>query len=400
MIFKQFIVEDSLKNRNLKSIYYYIQQQGPIKKNDLLKLTNLKQTTLVRLIDELVQYGFIYESGMEKSSGGRPPILYEIMPTSSYIIGVDISRTHVTIGLLNLKFSVVDKISFNMSKIHTSEIVIREIIEAINRFKIHYELENDDILGIGIGAVGPLDREGGIILSPESFLAPGWDNVPIVQELEEKLSLDTVLENGANSAALGEFYQSPYKEQNTLYCISGMGLRCGILANGQIVKSKIGDASSFGHMVIDIGGKECTCGNRGCLLSYMSHDSIVNTIISRLNQGEESIITEWTSHELHNITIELILEAGKLNDELVNQVVLESAYHYGIGLANMINMLHPDNIILNGHFIYEYPAYFEKVVDTAKIYTYHLNDRSHFSKGSLREDAVIVGAAIHLFKSY
>lgn len=400
MIFKQFIAEDSLKNRNLKSVYQFIQQKGPIKKNDLLELTNLKKTTLVRLIEELLQYGFIYESGMEKSSGGRPPILYEIMPTSNYIIGVDISRMHVSIGLLNLKFSLVDKISFNMGEMHTPEIVIREIIEAIHSFKIRYELKNDDILGIGIGAVGPLDREQGIILNPESFLANGWDNVAIVKELEEKLSLDTVLENGVNSAALGEFYQSPYREENTLYCISGIGLRCGILANGQIVKSRIGDASSFGHMIIDIDGKKCTCGNRGCLLSYMSYQFIENTIISRINQGEESIITEWIDPNLNNITIEFILEASKLNDKLVNQVVLESAYNYGVGLANIINMLHPDNIILNGSFIYEYPGYFEKVINTAKKYIFHLNDRSHFSKGALKENAVIVGAAIHLFKSY
>lgn len=400
MHFKSFIKGDTLKNRHLKSVYHFIQQKGPIKKTDLLALTNYKQTTLVRIIDELLQNGFIYESGVEKSSGGRPPILYRIVPTCTYIIGVDISRTHTAIGLLNLEYRLVDKISFSMDRNHTPKIVISKITEAVNSFKLRYGLMNDDILGIGIGSVGPLDRERGIILNPEFFLANGWDDVPIVKELEDKLSIYTVLENGANSAVLGEFYQSPFENQNTLYCISGMGLRCGMLANGQVVKSKTGDASSFGHMIIDIDGKECVCGNKGCLLSYISYNSLVDTIISRINKGEKSIITEWLTDGVHNMTLAVIMKASKLNDDLVNQVILESAYYYGIGLANMINVLHPDHIILNGPFISEHPIYFEKVVKTAKKYTFYPNDRSYFSKGVLKENAVLVGAAVHLFNSY
>lgn len=398
--FKQFYEDNSLKSRNLKEIYRLIHQNGPIKRTDLLPLTNHPQTTLVRMIDELLQAGFIYESGMEKSSGGRPPILYQIVSDCSYIIGIDISRTHTTIGFIDIAFNLIDKVSFTMTKEYTPEHTIAKIIETIKLFIGKYQLGIDDILGIGIGSVGPLDREQGMILTAESFLATGWDHVPIVEEIIKEFRVHTILENGANTAALGEYYQSPLMNQNILYCISGLGLRCGTLANGQIVKNKIGDASSFGHMIIDIDGKACNCGNKGCLLSYISLNNIADKIMHRIDHGEKSIMSEWVNHDRDQITLEKIIQAGKRNDDLVHQIVLETAYYFGIGIANMINLTHPEHVILNGKLIYEYPTYFEKVINTAEKHIFRPKGTVAFSKGILKENAVVIGAAALLFDSF
>lgn len=400
LYFRDFFADNSLKGRNLKEIYRLIHQKGPIKKAELLALTNHTQTTLVRMIDELLKAGFIYESGLEKSSGGRPPILYQISSDCSYIFGIDISRTHTTIALIDLTFNLIDKVSFPMTEAHTPERTLKEIKHEIKLFMSSYQLENNDVLGIGIGSVGPLDREQGMVLTAESFVAPGWNHVPIVEEMTNEFQVLTMLENGANVAALGEYYQSPLINQNILYCISGIGLRCGTLANGQIVKNKTGDASSFGHMIIDINGKTCTCGRKGCLLSYISVNAIINTIMDRLRNGKKSIISQWIDHDINQVTLDKIIEAGRLNDNLVGQVVLETAEYLGIGLANMINSTHPQHVILNGKLIYEYPNYFEEIVRTAESYIYNSKEIVTFSKGILKEDAVVIGAAALLFDSF
>src|SRR5690625_3664610 len=370
LYFRHFFADNSLKGRNLREIYRLIHQKGPIKKADLLAFTNHTQTTLVRMIDELLKAGFIYESGFEKSSGGRPPILYQISSDCSYIFGVDVSRTHTTIALIDLAFNLIDKVSFPMTKEYTPERTIEEIKREIKLFMSCHQLETNDVLGIGIGSVGPLEREQGMILKAESFLAHGWDHVPIVEEMTNEFQVLTMLENGANVAALGEYYQSPLINQDILYCISGLGLRCGTLANGQIVRNKTGDASSFGHMIIDINGKPCTCGRKGCLLSYISVNSIANTIMDQIRNGEKSIISQWIDHDIHQVTLDKIIKAGRLNDDLVGQVVLETANYFGIGIANMINSTHPEHVILNGKLIYEYPKYFEAIVRTAESYIY------------------------------
>lgn len=400
MYLKDFFEDNSLKNRNLIDIYRLIHRNGPVKKADLFELTNHAQTTLVRMIDQLLKAGFIYESGIEKSSGGRPPILYQVIADSSYIVGIDISRTHTTIALMDITFNLIDKVTFTMTTEHTSARTITKIIDTIKKFKYDHQLKSNEILGIGIGSVGPLDRENGIILNPESFSAIGWEYVKIVEKLTSEFGVRTVLENGANTAALGEYYQSPKLNQNVLYCISGVGLRCGTLANGKIVKNQTGDASSFGHMIIDIDGKICSCGHKGCLLSYVSLNGISDKILHRMDHGERSIMSKWINHDVAQITLEKIIKAGKMDDHLVHQVVLETATYFGIGLANIINMTHPDRVILNGKLIYEYPTYFEKVVNTAKKYVFHLNKNVTYSKGTLKEDAVVVGAAALLFDSF
>lgn len=397
--FKHFFEDHSLKNRNLKEVYRLIHQSGPIKRADLLELTNFTQTTLVRMIDELLKFGFIYESGMEKSSGGRPPILYQVVSNSSHMIGIDISRTHTTVGLIDVSLQVIEKASFAMTKKHTPQLTIKKIVSFMKQFKNNHHLDTDDILGIGIGSVGPLDRKKGMILTPESFLADGWNHVPIVEEIAKSSQLHTILENGANVAALGEHYASKIKNENTLYCISGIGLRCGVLTDGKIMRNKIGDASSSGHMVIHFDGELCTCGRKGCLIAYISFHTIRHKIMQRIENGEQSVLSEWLKDD-EQITLEMIIKAGNKGDHVVHQVVLESAYYYGIGLANQINLIHPEHVILNGKLIQEYPTYYEEVIETARKYVYNIQESVIFSQGKLQESAVIIGATAYLLDSY
>src|SRR5699024_7839478 len=136
-------------------------------------------------------------------TGGRPPALYEINPTYNYIIGIDISRTHTKIVIVDLNFNIIDQYAITMTKKHTPSYTINVIIQKIHEMMSRLHLPTEQILGVGIGTVGPLDRDNGIILNPELFLAPGWQNVSIVQALHEAFPKQVILlENGANTAAL------------------------------------------------------------------------------------------------------------------------------------------------------------------------------------------------------
>ncbi|MBS4194863.1 ROK family transcriptional regulator [Lederbergia citri] len=391
---KEFLVQNLTKHHTLRKIYKLIYDHGPLTKADLQALTNLKHTTLVRIIDELLTSQLIAESGFAKSGGGRPPVLYEIVQNRGYIIAIDISRTHTTIALLDLKLSIIEKYTFSMTRDHTPEVVIESIVNAINLFMQLQDISKDDLIGIGIGSVGPLDREKGIILDPDSFPSVGWKHVPIVNVLEKFFSVNVLLENGANTAAFAEYLHSTIKGSDILYCISGVGLRCGMIVNGHVLQTKTGVASAFGHMIVDIEGKECICGKKGCLLSYTSLDSMKTQIIEQISSGEKSIVS--IDQEL---TFEHLINAAKAGDDIVKRVILNSAHYYGIGIANMINFMHPDQVLLNGPLIYEYQPYYEKIVTTAKKFMFH-NDNVIFNKGLLKEDAVIIGAAALLFKSF
>ncbi|WP_138420812.1 ROK family transcriptional regulator [Aquibacillus sediminis] len=396
---KEFLQGKSSKHINIKHVYQTIHRYGPITKGKLIERTNLKQTTMVRILEQLLEWDLIELNGYDESSGGRPPALYQINPRHHYMIGIDLSRTHTKIMLVNLALTPIDRVSFPMTAQHTPVYTIDLIKRTLEEMLQKHRLTDDDVLGIGIGAVGPLDRENGIILEPDYFPATGWKHVAIVDELKKVFPQKVLLENGAHVAAIGEYYHSTIPHENILYCISGIGLRCGILNNGQFVQNKTGDASSFGQMIIHTGSESDSIGET--LSSFISLESILEEVKDEVEQGKKSMLLELVNGKMENSKIEHVLMALKQNDRLVREVIMKSAYYYGVGLANIINVLHPDRVILSGILMHEFPPYYEKVMETAKqyIYRYHPEDVS-FGKGELKEDAVAIGASVLIFDTF
>ena len=176
----------SQKNKSLKNVYNHIYHLGPVTKRKLISISGLTQTTCTRLIDELLQNNLIEESGYDVSSGGRKPVLYKINPNSHLVIGVDISRTYSKILLLNLNLDVLEEETLTLDSTTTPVIILNFLNDQIHKFIQKHRLCHDNILGIGIGSVGPLDREKGIILNPAYTPTEGWENISIKDILQEK----------------------------------------------------------------------------------------------------------------------------------------------------------------------------------------------------------------------
>lgn len=373
---------------NLRNVYREIHRYGPVTKAQLLETLKIKPTTLNRMMDQLIQEHYIQESGHETSSGGRPPVLYAIRRERGFMVGVDISRIRTRLVLSDLSFAVRSRRTFTMTSEHTPKRTVAEIQDHVEAMLEEQEVPREKLLGIGVGTVGPLDVEEGLILRPEGFPAPGWHHVAINKQLKRQFSVPVFLINGAKSALIGEYNQADFMERNVLYCISGEGLRCGVMTNGELVQSKTGDVSSYGHMVIEVDGRRCTCGKRGCLTAYMSF---------------EAIREEWErKRKKHSVppSAAEIVDSLKKGDTNVREAVMNTAHYYGIGLANMINLMHPEAVILSGTLIDESPAYYEKVIATARNYLYYTEkDQIRFSQGHLKSEAAAVGAAILVYRS-
>ncbi|MRH43306.1 ROK family protein [Aquibacillus halophilus] len=393
-----FLHEQSSKYQTIKHVYYCIHKYGPLTKGELLELTKIKRTTLVRHLEELMNSNYIQISQYDKSTGGRPPALYQVNPRINYIIGIDLSRTKTDILLLDLNFKTVDSYSFLMTIDYTPEVTISLIKTKITNLLKRHDITNEQLLGIGVGSVGPLDREKGIILDPQFFLAPGWTQVPFVKELQDAFDTKVLIENGANAAALGEYVYTSVYHSTYLYCISGIGLRCGVLTNGQFMKNNTGDASAFGEMIIDLNQSDTYKNNT--LSSFISLDSILEETKKRMLNGETSLLKTNSDNITKGSTIEDLFIALRKGDTLIQEVVLKSAYFYGVGLANIINIIHPEKIILSGKLIDEYPSYYDKVIETAKQYIYRFDEaKISFGVGQL-ENAVSIGASVLIFNSY
>lgn len=377
--------------KNAKEVYNYIRLNGPIAKTELQHITGYKLTTLVRAINWLVENKMIFGTNIGESTGGRKPVLYSINPHAAFIIGVDISRTYSKVALMDLECNVIKSQSFGMFIDSTPGSTIKRICILIE--KLTAGIDKKKILGIGVGSVGPLNKDKGVILNPLNFPASGWENVPIKEELEKETGFLTIVENGANAAAYGEFKKGAGKGYNNLvYIIAGVGLRLGTVSNGELVKNPSVNEERFGHVIVQVLGKKCSCGNKGCLEAYAAIPVILETFLEQVRKGKTSAAVESVDYDLSAVNFHFFCEAVKKGDELAVEVLNNAALYFSVGLTNLINILNPELIILGGPLAKKCDLFYststalaiENVDKTSPCIT-------KFHRGILGEEAVVIG---------
>lgn len=375
-----------------KLIFELILKKGPLTKSEILDITKIKLSTLGRIMQPLEDKGLIIESSIGESTGGRKPVLYDVNPKGAYIIGIDISRTYVQMVMTDLKMNILHQEYFEVS----ASITPMEIIQSVLKFKQdtykQLSIADDMVAGIGIGAVGPLDRTTGITLNPKWFSSLDWRNVPIKNLIEEKTGLTAVIDNGANMAALAEHFFGEGKGlDNIVYINCGIGIRTGAISSGTIIRTMNDAEDAFGHMVIDIDGTLCNCGNYGCVECYASLLSITKNYIRELKKGRATSIKKQLEH-IHYSDICLAAES---DDELAKEVIMSAATAFGVGLANYINLLSPYLVILSGPLVKYSRLFYETSKNTALKRIYLKSDKTVlFSRsGVFKEYAMAVGAA-------
>lgn len=383
-----------------REIFSLLQKKGPFTKNDLLNFTGTNLSTLNRMIQPLETKRLVVEAGIGESSGGRKPVLYDVDQNNFFVAGIEISRPYTQVTITNLKAKIITKQQFAMDATFvpqkTVNLVAKIFQDLINRSGIDYQ----KIAGVGLGTVGPLDRDRGVMISPRNFEAPGWSNVPIKSMLEEKLNIPVIIDNGANTAVLAEQYFGEGKNfQNIAYFNCSIGIRTGAASGGNLIRTINDIEDAFGHMVIDlIDGEPCHCGNYGCIECYSSIFSIVQKFISALKKGRSSVITK----PLEQINYLDICEAADANDELARETIINAATIFGAGLANYINLLNPNLIILNGPLVSHSDLFYHICKDVA-LRKHYLkeNCRIYFSKGGFfKDDAISTGAAAMVIEKY
>ncbi|WP_213973900.1 ROK family transcriptional regulator [Tepidanaerobacter acetatoxydans] len=386
-------VYDKLMNMKDQSklLLGLIQKKGPVTRNQIMDAVGMKLTTLKRFMQPLLDEGFIIEADMGKSTGGRPPKLYDVNPKGSYVIGIDISRTYTETVITNLKMGIIDLHRFESP--HDPADTVNQISLYVKDALCRLGIAKSLVLGAGIGTVGPLDRKKGIILNPANFPSNSWINVPINDMLRQRLGLPIVIDNGANAAVLAEHLFGTGKGiDNISYFHCGVGIRTGAISSGNIVRAINEYEDAFGHMIIDINGELCHCKNRGCIETMCSIPSITKKFKKLLEQRHSSSDDE--SKSLDRIDYLYICNAAEQGDKLAKEVILNAATHFGIGLANYINLINPELVVLSGPIVEHSPLFYKTAVEAASKRRYIKSSRVAFSRGGYFKDkAIAVGAA-------
>lgn len=395
---KNIFEGNSSKVLNAKEVYNAIRKSSFITKKDLQKILEMPLTTLNRAIEALESIGLIEEGGICESNIGRKPVSLKIKPSTFYLIGVDISRTSAKIVVTDMSLNIINKICFDINEKIEPFSLVKRIAAEIKSVLSIMGIGLDKILGIGVGTVGSLNKESGEVLKVDGFSDEGWKNFPIKHVLEKDLGILTILDDGANAAVLAEYWSEiGIRQLNMVYVIIGAGFRCGIITNG-ILRNNGKHISNdiYGHIGVSVNGRHCYCGNQGCVESYVTIPAIVQSYRDS-HENNEYADSEFESDQ---ITWKKICESVKSGEKLGLNVITEAAFYLSAGLANIVNTINPEAVVIGGAAINTCGIFYDLAVSFAKEKLKNINNAVLFFKGTYGEDEIAVGAATLILDYY
>jgi glucokinase len=316
-------------------------------------------------------------------------------------IGMDIGGT-------NTKFVIADENGrvIHSGKSATPVVEKREISEDIRALFIRnlQEFLDDEptrkaladcgdsvhIAGIGIGIAGLVDRRK--LQSPNIAAANG---LPLRQVFEEAFSMPVVMENDANVYAFGEKWVGAGKDMDNFIVLTlGTGLGAGLIYEGVLYEGPM----EVGHMIIEPKGRFCTCGSHGCLESYASGRAVVDRVINAIEGGINSSLSACCDGNFYKMTPEFVYQNALDGDSLAREVLREVGQYLGIGVANLINILNIDAVIIGGGLVGAWDMFIEELkTEVRKAAFKPLVDDIQILRSALTKEAGAIGAAGFLF---
>lgn len=356
-----------VKAHNLQAILLSLLQHSRVSRVELAEKTCLSTTTITNLTAELLEQGIIVEEGdkttEERRKVGRPRTLLQIIPDARYAVGVHIGIGILRVAVTNLHAEVVHNNDMPIDRATPAEVVLQSIGDLIETTIRQSGVDVARIIGVGVGASGLVDHTTGV-----NVLAPrlNWHNVDIRAPLQNRIGLPVYVENNVRAMALAEAFFGAGRGIDVLAFVYGrIGVGAGFIVNGRLFRGSGAGAGEIGHtIVIPKGGDECVCGNRGCLETLVSETVLIQQAETLASINPHSILADYLGGESTVRPIDRVFNAARDGDRLARKMIEESAFYLGIALANLVNVLNPQLILLGGIFAEAYDLFQPVAEDT------------------------------------
>jgi glucokinase len=305
------------------------------------------------------------------------------------VIGVDLGGTNVRAAVVNRDGEVLARHKEATRASEGRERVLSRLVEIIRDLELQARNKQYEVAGLGVGAPGVIEAGKGIVVKSPNL--PDWNNFALRSALEAAVGLPVVLENDANAAALGEQWRGAGRGTSSMILLTlGTGVGGGIVLDGRIWRGADGMAGEIGHMTLFPGGRQCTCGNRGCLEMYASARGIVQTYREAGASGK--------SHPEDVLTSESIYSAAREGDRRAAAVMRDTGRFLGIGVASLINIFNPERIVIGGGVRDAWQLFIDAARDEVHQRAFEAPaKRAAIVPAELGDDAGMVGAAALAF---
>ena len=263
------------------------------------------------------------------------------------LIGIDLGGTTIKFAIMTATGDIQQKWSIQTNILDEGSHIVPDIIDSINYHLDLYQLDKERIIGVGMGTPGTVNEKDGTVQG--AFNLNWKESHNVKADLEAGLGFPVAVDNDANAAALGEQWRGAGNNQpEVVFVTLGTGVGCGLVNEGKMIHGAKGAAGEVGHMIVEPGGYQCTCGNYGCLEQYASATGVVHLAHDYADAyaGDSKLKAMVSNGE--EITSKIVFDLAKEGDYLANEVVDKVAFYLGLATANIANLLNPSAIVIGG----------------------------------------------------
>lgn len=374
--------QNFLKRENQSLVLEMIIEQGPISRAEIAKQTSMSPTSASRIVASLEALDLIKEVHLKDSAIGRKATYFIPNTDSMVLIGIHIDREQIRIGFMNFLGELITLETHDHLSVDPIE-AVAFLAKKIKEIQENENIQSNKIIGICVGLPGLIDDKLRTVSLSAQF---NWTNIPLGEMLENATGIEVIIDNDLNLKAFGEYALDSTIEDEDMTMIGfGSGVGSALISKGKIFRGKMNFSGEIGHTVVDPYGNYCTCGNFGCIQTYIA---------------EQFLLEEASKVKpIHSIE-EILLEEEKGERWAAN--ILDKAVTYSaMTINNVICMYNPHIVVLSGSLIEKHPKIKERILEKclhliwpSAIGTFTL----HVSK--IGENGTVIGGGLKVRKNF
>jgi len=327
----------------LKLLYEHVR----VSRSDLSAMTGYSAFLVSKLCDSLLKKGFITEVGSGDSSGGRRPTLLSIAPGLGKIAGLHVGRVNARMVVTDICGNELAFLKMPSRVSVGPSVAMPHLIDLVEKGLQKAGVRREELLGIGVGISGILDREAGTTLYWPKV--PQWVNVPVRRIFTDHFGIAPEIEDTPRTMALAERRLGLARHaENWVYLMIGASMGSAIFINRELYTGSRGFSGEFGHITVKDDGPLCGCGNRGCLNTLVSATALIHTAQTSVSEGLSTQLWELCDGDVSKISVDLIVRAASAGDRFSIRLLNELGSQLGKAMITLVHLLDPELVVIGG----------------------------------------------------
>lgn len=379
-----------------KDIIGYLYKIGELSKPEICRLTNMTTPTISRIIEELIEEGWVTDRGQGPSIGGKRPHIFSLNPDAAYIMGIDLGREHLKIAIFNLRKEIIGKINVFPSILEekNNEETLRYMKEKIDSTLAELKIPYKKIKVTGLALPGLIDSDG----ISYTYLTYEDPEINVKKTIEEMLKMPVFIDNDSIIMAMAEHSVGAARGAAHALCVNiNECIGLGMILNSQPYSGFKGMAGEFGHIRISGLEASCYCGKAGCLETVASGRAIVKTAKDAICKGVETAISTTSAGQ--EITLSSIIKAAKQDDIFAIDLLQNAGEKIGEGISTLIHLFNPELIVIGGEITDASDLITAPIRQTLNKYTLaRMKNQCEIKMSNLNSQATILGTLMVVMK--